>query len=1032
MEDPWVNAWGDPQKSSSEIPAKPPLTSAWSSSSNVVTDDQADIAVPSWEPESGAIWDDSPDLHLWSRDNRTSDLWSVPTFDSIGFAKPSQESLSLHQPDTPPRSSSPPQPEHTDQEIEHNEDIPTHDTHNIDSIPLSLTSNPETVPQDVSQQSIPEPSDILQDRDGKGSEDNSLDADGFGTFEDAVESHSQSGSWVPHQTLSEIEGAGDWGETWKYPEAAVDDSDTEPLDEWELAKRQKEMQDRYVPPELLSSILSRFDEFASDYWPEEPSGDTAYQHSRDDLADMLGISSIVDRFIPSDLSLPLSTPVMKTFISKEMIEAVKLTRHHIVTRNSPLSVYMNTKGSLSWEASVKSKPDAAEADVVPSGWRIVPKENSEQHQSANDAKKKASGGLLSFFGRKSNPSAPPSGSTSPIRASTPVGTSPRASITSSRPSVDVNADPSAVAKPVASTSGKADTVSSATMAALAEVSSTGKADTSSPVPQTEEPVQAPSAVSRFLGRFSRSNKPSTANSRNSIALSTDDLEFLSDIVPSAHDELDDINQLNALSTTIRAPPVPTKLPPPLAPPPRAPPLPKPLSPPPFISSQPINPAGQTSFSSNRLNTAAGSIESQLFDLVPDFSSQPQPRPPLQTASASVLAPPIQISGPSAPPPPLPPPLSPITPRSRTPVNQSPLAMSTAKSFDSLFDDDDFSDFQTSPNTTLTPMMSLDSAFDSFTTPQTPVRSQQSHDEPTSLDDFDDFVSPPPQVPDKSNLIPLQRSIPPPKQSIPSIPRINSTPPAKQSGSLHQRRVSKQADSDLRTLSLLEAAAARGKWPAPPSPLPNAIPAPMSKSAENNLFDAFSEDASAPSASVAVPNTTLSLSSPSNSISPPMLAAAPPPTELAISGNAAGLNSSGSRPALSGMRSPPLSALAMTPPPLIPPHSPMKPVTPAPLFQAQNGQNSQSQVQWKIPSPPSASPSPSFPQPNVSLGFSPDGSSGANGSRSATPLQQHLQQQKPALSPPAVLHTRSGSTSSQNPGSGGGKLSAQDLSFFEGL
>jgi len=43
------------------------------------------------------------------------------------------------------------------------------------------------------------------------------------------------------------------------------------------------------PPELLGSIISRFNEFSGDYWPEEPSGDITYRYQHDDLADILGM-----------------------------------------------------------------------------------------------------------------------------------------------------------------------------------------------------------------------------------------------------------------------------------------------------------------------------------------------------------------------------------------------------------------------------------------------------------------------------------------------------------------------------------------------------------------------------------------------------------------------------------------------------------------------------------------------------------------------------------------------------------------------
>jgi hypothetical protein len=149
--------------------------------------------------------------------------------------------------------------------------------------------------------------------------------------------------------------------------------------------------------------------------------------------------------------------------------------------------------------------------------------------------------------------------------------------------------------------------------------------------------------------------------------------------------------------------------------------------------------------------------------------------------------------------------------------------------------------------------------------------------------------------------------------------------------------------------------------------------------------------------------------------------------------------------LGGMRSSPHSA-PTSPPPLIPPHPPAKPVAPPP-FQSQTrsslgqppGSNLQPLQQRRIPSPPSAKPLPPFTQPSsASFGFGNDAGSSANESRSGTfSVQPSLQQQKPAssslFSPAAAptLHTP-GKSSNQGPGPSGGKLSAQDLSFFEGL
>ncbi|KAF9453600.1 hypothetical protein P691DRAFT_755451 [Macrolepiota fuliginosa MF-IS2] len=1043
MEDPWVNAWSDPQKSSSNNSSNPPPTTTWTPSSKFVTDDQADIAAPSWEPDSGTIWDDSPEIHqdLWSRENRVSQLWTTPTLESIGFAKPSQEPPSEPPLSSPARTPSPNPHESNDIEVDQEPFSAPEETG-----PASRPSvlNPEEEP--VSLSSIQEgasevPGRAVEEEKQEIPRNTSPDPEGFGTFEAAANDYpSRLDPWTPSQpSFPQLEQTEDWGTTWKQIDEDADNEDTGPVDEWELAKRQKEAQDHYVPPELLDSILHQFNEFAGDHWPEELSDETSatYQHNRDELAETLGITAVVDRLVPSDLTLPVPTSFTKTFISKEMTEALKLTRHRLTTRNSPLAIYMNTKGSLSWEASVKSKPDTTEADVVPTGWRLMPKEMVDQQQLVNDTKKKATGGLLSFFGRKSTTNAPTSGSSSPVRSTTPAAASPRSSIASPRPSVDVNLTSSVAVKPTPPVTKVPDAVLSATMPAIAEISGMGKVEATLESPDPEEPVQAPTAVSRFFGRFSRPNRSSSAKSRNSIALSSDDLEFLSDIVPSANDEADEVDQLDALSNMIRAPPVPTKLPPPLAPPPRALPLPKLPSPPSFSSSGLAAPTVNP-LTSIRPSPEAEPIESQLFELGPSFSSRHPEHIASRTSPLGTIPP--QGSAVPSLPRPLPLPLSPTpaTPRSQTPAINPPATGPTGTKA-SFFDDDDFSDFQTSPATSA-PLPSLDSAFTSFmaSAPENPTKSAQ---QPTSFDDFDDFVSSlPPQVPEKPISMPVQpllrpSSTPsifpaPSAPSIPSIPLVKSSSPPKQP-SLHERRLSKQADSHQRTLSLLEAAAARGKWPAPPSPLPNAIPPPINQNTGPNLFDVFEE----PNVPAAVSMSTGSnLTSLSSSVSSPASLVPPPPNgmmNLNGNGNAAG----GSSRSGSLMRS---STTPAIPTPLIPTQQPMKPVLPPP---SQVQVHTRPQQQWRMPSPPTVKHVPSFTQSPV-FGFGNDGSGSARDSRSTTPV--HLpppqQQQKPVTdafsslltqaAPPAP--TAPNNSSKRGTGSSGAKLSAQDLSFFESL
>lgn len=260
MEDPWVNAWGDPQKSSSNNPS---LTTSWTSSSKFVTDDQADIAIPSWEPDSGTIWDDSPDLHddLWSRDNRASQLWAPPTLDSIGFAKPSQEAASGLIPHSPPRTSSPQHSEYHDPHLEGEEEEEGEGEEILQTTTIPIIHH--IIPNAEEKSATPSPvreispvvSRQIEEEREVASREASPDADAFGTFEAAIIDRAQTDPWTPSgPNFSQIE-ADDWGTTWKEPDEDLNSSDTEPVDEWELAKRQKEIQDHYVVRRLFTTSI---------------------------------------------------------------------------------------------------------------------------------------------------------------------------------------------------------------------------------------------------------------------------------------------------------------------------------------------------------------------------------------------------------------------------------------------------------------------------------------------------------------------------------------------------------------------------------------------------------------------------------------------------------------------------------------------------------------------------------------------------------------------------------------------------------
>ncbi|TFK39960.1 hypothetical protein BDQ12DRAFT_681529 [Crucibulum laeve] len=959
MDDPWANAWGEP--------AKPPLshkpsTDSWNPSpiplSAVHDEQEADLAMPSWSTGAGIQWDEptnTNDTSLWSRDPIAATAAWVPEpspYDNISIGKSSaKSSISERTPSPLPEEPHPSPPPRSASPV-HEEEPPTRDS--PIQVPADLPSFSAT--SSLSTQSSPASFHSAPDS-----------PDAFGTFETALhlDEVDEEESWAPSNAAFSLPSADAdaWGTTWSAPDSAatVESTSTEPVDEWEAAKTQKERQDRHVPPELLASILQQVDELTNDLWPKEESiGEQVELNRQSDLSESLGLTTVVNRIIPQDLTLSPLPQFSKSFTSKSTMDALRLTRHLPITRLSPMAMYMASKGSTSWEAAVKSRSEAE--DVTPVGWRVIEKTNGDA-SPADDGKKKAGGGILSFFGRKavaseagSAISRPPS--TPPAATAAKSGT-PRGSVDSTR----------SAAVPSGTNSARGS-ISSPTTASFASTKAPEQSTPAIPPPTVQpdiprEPTPPPSAVSRFLGRFSR-GKSSGNTSRNSLALSTDDLEFLSDIVPSANDDEEHGNDasLDALKNMIESSPLPTKLPPPLAPPPKAPPLPRPsltpartssstrssgfsspvkqviaqsttttndnfmsffdtqaleptpaaatpspIQPPPnapISLSRPLSPTIPTfttppilSMAPTPAAPAPKREQSDFLSLVGntptteddawasfDFEPPPAPAPtsaatsrsasartsrahtpalpPKRTvtaimsnspsASVSPSIPPLSAFGFPGPPPPGSRPqhsragsssasasagggIAPLPPppasRARTPL-PPPLAPAPAPAT-SENDNDEFADFLSSPAQASAPYPSFDSSFSS-TSSASFVKDSNS----ISFDDFDDFVTSPLRTPSPPRLPakPVASAFRPPP--LPPIQVGAASPPKPQPKPSPPRRASRAADHS-RTLSLMEVAAARGKWPAPPSPLPEAIPPPEpAGNTHVSGFDIFNE------------------------------------------------------------------------------------------------------------------------------------------------------------------------------------------------
>ncbi len=233
MEDPWANAWGDPSKST--LPSG--STSSWSapSVSAIQGDHEDDLSAPEWSIKPTSGWGD-PDIaetSLWGSDASAGWNPAPSTFDRISLA--SKDSTSeISATFVEPASQIPEQ-----SAVSPSSPSPCIDE---DEPPLPTVSPPRTPsPTFVSTPDSPiVPPLSLPSVD---------DADGFGTFETAVE---EAEGWStpskPGFSLPSADALA-WGtEPWEAPNSAAHTSEVqdEEEDEWEAARQQKEKQDRHV------------------------------------------------------------------------------------------------------------------------------------------------------------------------------------------------------------------------------------------------------------------------------------------------------------------------------------------------------------------------------------------------------------------------------------------------------------------------------------------------------------------------------------------------------------------------------------------------------------------------------------------------------------------------------------------------------------------------------------------------------------------------------------------------------------------
>ncbi|KAJ4473673.1 hypothetical protein J3R30DRAFT_705150 [Lentinula aciculospora] len=667
MDDPWANAWDESHIKNSNLPAPTKslfATSTWKDP----TENETDIALPSWSAGPAVTWnepsDDAPTLWSASASNDTIEPNVTPTFSpKVAGWTSSYESISAHFGSSSVDGNSEiEQDEETGEVVEeknHDSDEEKHqvaaENNETPEVVDAWTPSQSTFPTSTSINSI-----LVESASHSPQAPGTPDAFEFGTFEsgasDSTAELSTEGETWDSSTGSLANPDSEWGSAWASKEAdKKDEEDEEVLDEWERARREKEKMDRVVPPKFLASILHTLDEISDDLWPpivqanpnpnvtakvptaalpQESSKSAVEEEIITQRSDSAGEEEVLERTItpkPTEVEHEASTlgaeiqpedpfshwkggidaveglselcqtiipplPPLSSLpsipsqsnsqspISKRSSEALRLTRSTMISSSGPLGIYLKTKGSIEWEVAVKARPEKTSEqereEIVPAGWRILPKEKEDEKKAeAPEMKRKGSSILSSFFGRKTE--------TPPMDNKDTKEASPRPSVASSRNSVDTSVGKSSTANVETSklstnpVSSPVPSTSATALAGITPTSSTygdgGSPDLFQDVPAT---APAPSAVSRFLNRFSSRSRPSHSrqNSNSSLALSTDDLEFLQDIVPSANDVDHDHDNHELVATgkkeldlvdlhkMINSAPLPA----PLLPPPRAP------------------------------------------------------------------------------------------------------------------------------------------------------------------------------------------------------------------------------------------------------------------------------------------------------------------------------------------------------------------------------------------------------------------------------------------------------------------------------
>ncbi|OJT09629.1 hypothetical protein TRAPUB_13882 [Trametes pubescens] len=567
-DDLYQNAWSETTNTIPPALKDDPAPSWTSTKLTSSYGEEADLAAPSWSTGAGIHWNE-PSSPGFSWSQTEPDLaWGTSSYAGISFGKtPEAESTAGPLNAKSPTGDIPEADEPEDEDAGSvSTDIPTSERTKSPSPPSPESTSFES--QEATPELAAPPS-----------------PDGFGSFETAfTEETAQSPGFALDEAVADPWGSSAWSET--QPE-----QEEEPVDEWERARQEKAKQDRRVPPELLAQILQQCEELGRDFCPDignDATTDSWSGNWRSGMDGVPGLNTLMDSFLPP-LTLKASVRFPQTVVAKRLASSVKLTKNLPLTKGSPMSHYLAAKGSTAWETSVKEQKEIVEDDI-PVGWRIMEKTMAASSADAA-SQKKPTGRLFSFWGRRQSQASPQPTSTDGASTENrpPSVDKPRSPVveevkTDSRPPSQNSVRSSTASNrapisPLATESAGPSHVPMAFAATVAPAATTISSYASTPDPVLERSASppAPTVMSRFLNRFSRRGSGIGGSPHNSLALSSDDLEFLSDIIPSASDDADE-DPTDALEKFVndRRGSVASALPPALAPPPRAPAVMKPM------------------------------------------------------------------------------------------------------------------------------------------------------------------------------------------------------------------------------------------------------------------------------------------------------------------------------------------------------------------------------------------------------------------------------------------------------------------------